>query len=863
MVQWYNSPWIEVVKMLESNVYSGLDERQVVASRDRYGSNIINIPKIGGIVLLTIKQLRELWLIMIIIGAIFFLFFREFSLGLIFLLVVGINCFCTALDEYNKEKDLKELHKLNMGLARVIRGGRILSIPINELVVGDIVIVSKGESVPADLRVVESNDLKVNETSVTGEKFISEKYETKIEDKEIALSDMKNILFKASVVVNGSGTGVVIAIGMNTQISNITRLFLEEKHSINSLNKRVNKLLNIFVLASVICLCFDIGLSISAKDQWQYIAKRSSTYILSVIPFGVIICIYIASLVLNKIMRKKNIIFKDLTTIEKLSFISAICTDKIGALSGNEMKVSKIYSNGMYIGSKDSMLKSGISGDENENLYRIMNIGLLCNDTKFNLGILKNSKDDLMEIALVRFGFENGIDKRKLDMEHQRVINISFDTERRIMTSVNKIDKNYRANIKGAVDSLITRCTHVMKNGIEMEITDEDVEAIKNADLSMSNDCLSVIGFAYRNFNYEPSLKENIESHLVFVGLVGFENTLKEDALDSIKKCKELCIRPIILTEDNKLTAFAIGKKIGTVSGLQEILSGVEIDNMNDEEFQRIGNKVGIFSRITSRNKIKIIKALKSYGYVTALTGMKLTDLPALKTADIGITTSVSSIVKKLSDIFLLDIDFMKLLNMVEDSRKIVSTMKKIIAYIFTCSVSMVIFLTLIYAGRYEVPYIIIETFWINSFIMILSSLALIFQYEEETAYCFNSPININFIKQRLPFVIFNGSFIGLGGFFTFILMYNKGLELAQACAFTIINLGIIIFIYSFSNKLFFKNVKTNLLILLNLMLQIAIILFFYGKVVIYNIKYLKGIGIFILIWFVINLFNKFDKNDY
>ena len=228
----------------------------------------------------------------------------------------------------------------------------------------------------------------------------------------------------------------------------------------------------------------------------------------------------------------------------------------------------------------------------------MLDIGLLCNDTQLVNGEIENSKDDLTEIALVKFAQQNGIYKRKIEREHRRIFQISFDTDRRIMTSVNKMDKNYRASVKGAVDSILDRCTHIMKNGVELEITEDDINDIRTADISMSNDSLNVVGFAYRNFNYEPSLKENIESNLVFVGLMGFDNKLKDFAEDYVKKSDELSIKPIIITEDSKLTAFAVGRKLGIVSRLQQIISGVEIDNMDEEEFNRIGEKINIFSRM-------------------------------------------------------------------------------------------------------------------------------------------------------------------------------------------------------------------------------------------------------------------------
>lgn len=863
MIQWYGNPWSEAVKSLKSNIYSGLDEEQIKPYREQYGENVILIPKTKSLISLILNQIKELWIILLFICSAIFLYFQEFAAAGMGLTIIIVSTLCFALNEYNEEKNIKELQRFNKGFARVVRDGRTQKIPSTELVVGDIVIVGKGEGVPADLRIIESDELRVNESSITGENFISEKYETKIEDKELTLSDMKNILFKASVVVGGSGTGIVIATGMNTQISNIIKLFFGEKEKTEYFNRRINKIINYVSVLILACMMLNISIgSTIFKEKITYIIKDSAIFVLSSIPQGMVLVITIVSAILFKKMKKNSIIIKNISTVEKFSSVNVICTDKIGAFSKDKMKAVKVYTDGNIIDAYGHFFDNNEEGAKNGNLYRILSIGVLCNDTKTNVGKVVSPKNDLIELALISFGLENGMDKKRLEREHRRVLQIPFDTERRIMTAINVIDENYRANIKGTVDSLLSRCTHIMKNGVETEITEEDINAIKKADIGMSIESLSVIGFAYRNFNYEPSRKENIESNLVFVGLVGFENVLREEAIDSIKKSKALGIKPIIITEDSKLTAFAFGKKMGVISKLQEILSGVEIDNMSDEEFERVGEKIGIFSRISPRNKVKAIKALKGYGYTTAITGSKLVDLPSLRISDIGITTSSTNIVKKLSDILLNNINFMDLLNVLEESRKIVSVLKKVISYIISCSITMMTFATLIYSWNYKVPLMAVEAFWFNSIIMILSSLALIYQYKDEVLYGVDSVIDKNIIKERLFFISSRGILMGAGAFIAFVLSHNKGAGFAQVTAFTVLNLNAVFFNYSFSNKVLFKNKASNLIILFNLIIQFAFSILIYGIGIIINTTYWKNVGIFVSIWLVIALVGKFNKEE-
>lgn len=863
MIQWYKSSWSEIVKLLESNIYSGLDGDDINIKREKYGANKILIPKTKSLYSIIINQIKEPWVIMLSVCLIIFLYFTQFILAGIMLLVIMMSILPISLDKYNNEKSIKELESLNIGNARVVRDGRTFKIPLEELVIGDIVIVGQGEGVPADLRVIESEDLKVNETSVTGEKYVAEKYETKIEDKEITLSDMKNILFKSSFVVGGSGTGIVIATGMNTQIANMVKLFFSEEDKSTEVGKKVHEIINYFCIFVISALMINISLRIVSKENIKQMVYISAEFVLNSIPQGIVIILSVVSLFLLKKMKKSSIEFKDLSIIEKLSSISVICTDKVGSFSKNKMEVAKIFTNGNFIDVISDVVNGSSNEGDIENLQRMLHIGLLCNDTQVSTGKLINPKEDLMEAAIIKFAMMNGLDKRNLDRQHKRVVYIPFDNDRKILTTINSVDENYRANIKGSVDSIINKCTHIMKNGVELDITEDEINAIRSAGVSMSAECLSVVGFAYRNFNYEPSVKENIESNLVFVGLIGFENMLKSEAIDSIARSEMLNIKPIIITDDNKLTAFAIGKKMKLVSKVNEIISGVEIDNMPSDEFDRIGDKIGIFSKINSKHKVKIIKALKSYGHTTAIVGSKLIDLPALRVSDIGITTSTSKMVKKLSDIILKDIGFMRILNMLEDSRRIINLLKKIIVYIISCATAMLIFTSLVSLRKYNVPLMYIESFWFNNILMIISSMALAIQYKYEDVKCTNYKLDKDVIKENKPFIIFNGSIMGMGAFIVLMLTYSKGTAFAQVTSFTTLNLSAVFFTLSFSKTKLFQNKFSNLILGLNLLLQFGIMVLMGGLHVILSVDYWEITLAILAICIVISLFNKLGKEQY
>ncbi|AYD40999.1 cation-transporting P-type ATPase [Clostridium fermenticellae] len=864
MFEWYGKPWNDIVKKLGSNINFGLNDIQVKYCRDKYGDNKIIIPDIRGVIILFIKQIRQLWMLLMLISDIMFFYIGQYANGIIALCVIIINTLCVVIEEHNSDKNLKELKKFNTGYAKVMRNGSFFNIPIDELVVGDIVVFEKGQVVPADLRIVESNNLRTNEVYVTGEKFICEKYETKIEDKYLKLSDMKNIMFKGSKIITGNGTGIVIFTGNNTQIGKVIKLFLDETTEEKSFEQRINEILNffgIFVLGGVL---INIIIGIFNKRNLNDSINSIAIIFLNSLPQSMMIVLTILSFVILNQMRKKGMIFKSLFTIEKFSSVNAFCTDKVGAFSDEKMYVSKVYVDNTIIDRYDERLMKIKYEDEDRSLKRILDIALLCNDTIVSSnGEFVNPRDDLMEISLYDLGIKLGIDTIKLEDEKVRSDVIPFDTDRSIMTSINKVDKNFRAHMKGSVDSILNRCTRILKNGVEVEITEDDINSIRNADMKMSNDTLSVMGLAYRNFNYEPSLEENIESNMVFVGLIGFESVIKSDAYYAVEQGNFLNVKPIIVTEDGKLTAYAFGKKLGVISRIQQILSGIEIDNMKKDEFERIVNKMGIFSKISAKHKISIVKNLKHYGYTVAVTGSKIIDLPCLKAANLGITNSNIGVIKKLSDVFATNINYKNLLDILEDSRKVVNSVSKIIVYIMSCSLSMLLFSTITGIYGYNMPFIVEEGIWFNNIIMMISAVSIILNYQSENNLLSYSIINRDILSNRMSFIILNSILTCVSALIIFRVSYSHGNEVAQMLSFFILNIYSVLFSMSFSNRAFFSNKFSNLLLLINILLQI-IIMIPVGIFIVNDKTNIRNVIILSLIWFVVMLFYKFEKNgDY
>ncbi|MCR1933868.1 cation-transporting P-type ATPase [Clostridium tepidum] len=857
MTNFYNYTWVDVVKHLNSDSYTGLLESQIDLHKKKYGVNEFHFGKKKNIFYLILKEMIQLWFINIILCFVLFFLNKE---GIYFLILIFIALIYLVSIIYVELKELKNinmLERLSVTSSRVLRGGITKNISSIDLVVGDIVRLKSGDIVPADIRIIESERLKVNEAVITGENYVVEKYSTKIEDQEISTSEMKNILFKSSTIISGEALGIVIAVGENTEAFNILSKSSEEGEEKFSLKNRITKLANkvslIFLILTILvgCTNYVIGGNI------QTVIRNSSILILSYIPVTLILIIIFSLFIITKKMKKEGIILKNISIIEKFAKASIVFINKTGAISKKNMSVKRMYTNGKFIPLNEETIKIDREFKENLNVIRLLQIGVLCNDTDFKIGEIKNVKNDYAEIALTEFAMRNGINKNSLEEENNRVFPIPYDTEKRIMTTVNKVDGNYRANIKGSLESILSKCTHIMKNGIEMEITEEDINNIKMADMEMSKESLFVLGFAYRSFNYEPSIKENLESNLVFVGIIGFDNPLKDNWEEAINLSRYLCVYPIIITEDNKLTAYYTGLKLGILRKVNQVISGVEMDNMKEEEITNNIDKIKIFSRINYKHKIKMVNNYKNKGYITVMEGVKVNDLPALKSADVGITDSNNNLLQKFSDIVLEDWSLKNLLMSIVDCRKILQSSKNIIMYIITVLLAIFLFSMTISSFYYnsELKFYIL---WINSVTILISSLAIMFQYKEED-YSINSIKEKSDLIKKISWkVISTALIISIISFLNFKFSYSYSKETSGISSFFILNLLVSTSIYFFSEKIIFKNKVSNILIIINIFLPIIMSALLDYSVLfkIFNLQYLKMFLGTIVIWLIAISFN-------
>lgn len=720
MTDWYNLSWPDVVNLLQSNANTGLKDIEVLKNRGVYGKNEINGAQKSKRIRESLKQCLKPWVISLTVSLIIFLCICRFTEAAFAAVIILINISIIMVDKFKEHKQLKELRKFNLGTCNVIRNGKLVTVPNTDVVLGDIVVYGKGSVIPADLRVMDCEDLKVKEAFITGDNNVVDKYSAKLLENDLNLSEMRNILFKSAVVQKGNGEGVVVAVGMNTEIGKNMQTLLDIEEDDNIFYKGIQEVADSAALLGIICSILIFTVKFITKASMYSTLYYIAELLLLIVPFEIPIILYMLWFILKRHMKKEEITLNGLSVVQDISKINAICTDKEGVLTEEVMILKKIYDTDQLLNVYDDFYM-------NDNIRRIMEIGILCNDSSNNDE--KSNKRDLTEKAIITFASQKNIDTDELQMKQRRIFETPYDKEKRIKTTVNKAQRKYRAYVKGAVDVIIEECTHIMKNGVEKEITAEDIADIKEKDIDMSNECLYVIGLAYRNFTYQPSVSERIESNLVFAGLMGFSSPLKENVNEAIEKCRALAVKPVIITEDGKLTAMALGKSIGVVNFGDVIMSGIEVENTSETELKRNIEKNSIFSRINYSQKLKLVNFYKNGQYNVALTGSKLKDLPSLKAASLSVAfgKKCSDMVKNLSDLYIENISFAKLVNLTEESRNIMNSFKEIIKYLCTCSLSEFILYLMIsfFSGR--IPLTVLQIAWLNIFNTCVSA-AVIFK---------------------------------------------------------------------------------------------------------------------------------------
>ncbi|MGL5821349.1 MAG: cation-transporting P-type ATPase, partial [Sarcina sp.] len=666
MKTFYSSTVDEVIKELKSDATKGLSYKGLQDNLDTYGFNKIEL-NIKSSAFKNSFKFRDIYLLIIVIFLA--IIFEKYIYGLISIVIVlTILSYKYILFRKKREKTL-QLESLNYTDVSVIRAGVKDKVKADVLTVGDIVFLEKGNIISADIRIIEENNLFVNERNITSSDIDVRKYNTRI-DRVKSLSEINNMVFRGTRVTKGYGKGIVVGIGNETQIgklldyvkvSDLRSKIIGETLAYDS--RFISKLtLIVAFIATVILFLVDSKIAVDTSMNIWFLA---ATLNVSMSELG------------YKFLKKKEfqnagITFEDMSQLERFDNIDVFFIPKIGAITEAKMNLKVMYTSDKYIDKVDNI------DIKNVNIERMINIGILNNDASFQRQENKY-KGSLIDGAVLEFCNKKNIFKPSIIAKYPSKFNIPFEAQKGISTSVNKVKNGYRASIKGFVDDILDRCKYIMIDGMEREITEQDIEKIRMIDFNISNKAYTTIGFAYRSFNYEPSEDENIESNLVFVGIAGFENPIKENANEMIEKLKKQKILPIMITDDNKIVATRCAIELGIAKGMEEVISGVELLSLEKNELIEVLSRIKVLCRITPAIKSKIISIFTEDNYGIAATGENLSDMPSVILADIGITTGErpAKLLEKLGNIGIKDEILDKFLNLIVEGRNLSESLGK------------------------------------------------------------------------------------------------------------------------------------------------------------------------------------------
>ena len=820
---WFNKTSQEVEQELKTDYQKGLSSSQVQENIKKYGLNELQEKKKDSLLKKFLEQFKDFSIIVLIIAAIVSGVVgvaqgEGFTDTIIILIVVILNAVIGVAQESKAEKSLEALKKLSSHASKVIRNGKEQVIPARELVPGDLVIIETGDYIAADLRIIEAVNLKSQEASLTGESVPVEKITEKIDGNEIGIGDRKNMLFSSSLITYGRGKAIVVNTGMNTEVGKIAGMLDNAEKQETPLQQKLNdlgKTLGIACLA-ICAVIFVIGL-LQGKEIIDMFMTAVSLAV-AVIPEGLVAVSTIVLAIGVQKMVKKHAIVKKLPAVVTLGSSTVICSDKTGTLTQNKMTVEKVFCNDTT---------SDIERAEtNEDFRKLIYDCMLCNDSR----VLENGEiaGDPTETALVDFAL-------KLDYpvsimrENPRVAEVPFDSNRKLMSTVNGKDGKYIVYTKGGLDEILRKCDSYLYKGSVRHNLSDYAEWIRTNNEHMANEALRVLAFAYKEIDHVPSKyeMENLESGLTFIGMVGMIDPPREEAKKAVEKCKHAGIKTVMITGDHKATAVAIAKKIGILENDNEALTGLELDKISDEQLAKDVRKYSVYARVSPEHKVRIVKAWQKNGEIVAMTGDGVNDSPALKTADIGCAMGKvgTEVAKEAADVILTDDNFATIVSAVEEGRRIYDNILKVIQFLLSCNVGEVIVLLLatLFAptigrvfGIYDISMIQvllpIHILWINLVTDTFPALALAFDPANKDIMD-RKPVKKDegiFTKGRTFRIVYQGFMIGLLTLAAYLIglgstktaignltLEETKIEVGQTMAFTVLAFSELIHVFN------------------------------------------------------------------
>jgi Ca2+-transporting ATPase len=721
LAMWFTKSREEVLKEFAVDPAAGLSSEEAQYRLAKYGENKLKGKPKKGLAALFFAQLQDM-LIYVLLGAtVITVLIGEYVDAIIILSVVVLNAVIGVVQEFKAEKAIEALQKMTTPKAVVRRDGEVKEINSEEVVPGDIVIIDAGRYVPADLRLIESVNLQIEESALTGESVPADKNADELhEDPKTPLGDKSNMAFMSTLATYGRGEGVVVASGMETEVGKIAKILDEDHDELTPLQKRLEELGKVlgFFAIGICALIFVIAL-FQKRDLFEMFLTAISLAV-AAIPEGLAAIVAIVLALGVTRMSKINAIVKKLPAVETLGSVNIICSDKTGTLTQNKMTVVKTYTANNLADVPKVGSDFRITNIDKINLIKTL---VLCSDATYENG---EGTGDPTEIALVVLGERFNLSKAKLNAEHQRVAEKPFDSERKLMSTLNKEGDIYRVHTKGAIDNIINIASTALVDGKVVPLTESMKEKFLQVAEEMSNDALRVLGAAYKD-TADIIDPDEMEEDLTLIGLVGMIDPPRLEVKESIRVAKLAGITPIMITGDHRNTAVAIAKELGIADNLEQSLLGAEIDEMSDEEFAQRINDYRVFARVSPEHKVKIVRAFKSHGNIVSMTGDGVNDAPSLKYADIGVAMGITGtdVSKGASDMILTDDNFTTIVRAIEEGRNIYNNIKKAVIFLLSCNLGEVITVFASILFFWPVPLLPTQILWINLITDSLPAIAL------------------------------------------------------------------------------------------------------------------------------------------
>lgn len=708
MSLFYNERAEEVAGRLESDPMQGLSSAEAAGRLEKYGPNRLEGAKEKSIFSMILDQLKDFLVIILMIAAVISIMLGESLDGIIILAIVILNTFLGVYQENKASNALKALKEMASPQAKVVRDGNIVEVASGDVVVGDIVVMDAGDYVPADVRLLETNNMKIDEAALTGESVPVEKDAKAVLPDDAGLGDRINCGFMGTLITYGRGRGIVTHTGMATQMGNIAGMLNESPEEATPLQQKLDslgKLLGMICLG-VCAVIFAIGL-LRGMEVFE-IFMTAVALAVAAIPEGLTVVVTVVLAMGMQRMVKVHAIIKKLSAVETLGSTTVICSDKTGTLTQNKMTIEKLYFDGNLYDVSGSgyspngeITKNGSRDDAG--LKHLLEGALLCNDASYDPQ-KESIIGDPTEGAMVVLGYKAGMEKPAWETKYPRLQEIPFDSDRKLMSTFHQTDEGKLMYTKGAPDELLMRCTHVETAAGVQVLTDEIRQEILATNSNFAGSALRVIGVAFKPVE-EIHADFEAERELVFCGLMGMIDPPREEARAAIDVCKQAGIHVKMITGDHKITASAIGEKLGILSEAGAI-EGREISEMTDAQLQEAVKTTNVFARVSPEHKVRLVDAVRSNGDIAAMTGDGVNDAPSLKHANIGIAMGITgtAVSKEAADMILTDDNFASIVRAVSEGRTIYANIRKVVGFLLSCNIGEILVILLAMVFNLPVP---------------------------------------------------------------------------------------------------------------------------------------------------------------